>query len=394
MLGSSIQSAQGSWWQQSPQSAIDINGQNLTDVANITPDSSDARDIGSTSAEIQSIYMGDSGRMYFGLGQTLSIFRSSSNSLAIEAVNSGTAESPVAAGVVLGSSGNYVGTQVVFTTTTGTIPTSSFLNETCYYRTQDVTTNWERLNWISSIADPANGGWRVGMEKGGTGDFRDLKWAREELSGKEVFLNMECSTGNDSVAIGLVYAHLRWDIASMGGVGSTYFMGRSGATTLDINVPTGATITHDINGSPILNHGAGAFAFQENTTISSTGTLTIDAFTTGGDVTNPNNIVFSATNKAIYAPGSDDAYTMGFARDNGVGWTEVWRMQGADDPYFSMGGSQQFKFYNSGSASFGGYLGLFKTDSDSAVEGDLWYDDSENVLKYFNGTVVKTIANV
>ena len=38
------------------------------------------------------------------------------------------------------------------------------------------------------------------------------------------------------------------------------------------------------------------------------------------------------------------------------------------------------------------YLGLWKTDVDSAVEAELWYDDSENVLKYFNGTSVKTIA--
>lgn len=38
------------------------------------------------------------------------------------------------------------------------------------------------------------------------------------------------------------------------------------------------------------------------------------------------------------------------------------------------------------------YLGLFKTDSDSAVEAELWYDDSENVLKYYNGTTVKTLA--
>jgi len=47
-----------------------------------------------------------------------------------------------------------------------------------------------------------------------------------------------------------------------------------------------------------------------------------------------------------------------------------------------------------GGVTLGGYLGLFKTDTDSPVEGELWYDDSENVLKYYNGTTVKTIATV
>lgn len=44
--------------------------------------------------------------------------------------------------------------------------------------------------------------------------------------------------------------------------------------------------------------------------------------------------------------------------------------------------------------TLGGYLTLFKTDTDSAVEAELWYDDSENVLKYYNGTAVKTLAVV
>jgi hypothetical protein len=41
-------------------------------------------------------------------------------------------------------------------------------------------------------------------------------------------------------------------------------------------------------------------------------------------------------------------------RDSGVGLVEVARLQGADDPYFALGGSQEFKFYNSGYADCGG----------------------------------------
>jgi hypothetical protein len=59
---------------------------------------------------------------------------------------------------------------------------------------------------------------------------------------------------------------------------------------------------------------------------------------------------FISDAQRIAAPGSDDEYTMIKAQDNGVGLVEVARFAGAADPYFSMGGSQEFKFYNSGDA--------------------------------------------
>lgn len=43
--------------------------------------------------------------------------------------------------------------------------------------------------------------------------------------------------------------------------------------------------------------------------------------------------------------------------------------------------------------NLGDYLGVFKTDTDSAVEAELWYDDSENKLKFYNGTGVETITS-
>ena len=42
----------------------------------------------------------------------------------------------------------------------------------------------------------------------------------------------------------------------------------------------------------------------------------------------------------------------------------------------------------------GAYLKLLSTDTDSAVAGEVWYDTSENVIKYYNGSVVKTLAVV
>jgi hypothetical protein len=52
----------------------------------------------------------------------------------------------------------------------------------------------------------------------------------------------------------------------------------------------------------------------------------------------------------VMALNADNAHLDFHARDNGVGLIEVARMAGGADPYFAMGGSQQFKFYNSGVA--------------------------------------------
>lgn len=61
------------------------------------------------------------------------------------------------------------------------------------------------------------------------------------------------------------------------------------------------------------------------------------------------------TGVAQIRAGTTDTNTLAFeAKDTGVGLVEVAKMVGAADPYFSMGGSQQFKFYNSGVATFGG----------------------------------------
>ena len=57
---------------------------------------------------------------------------------------------------------------------------------------------------------------------------------------------------------------------------------------------------------------------------------------------------------------------------------------------YSAGGLNYF----AGNMNLDGYLKLKVTDTDGATEGQLWYDDSENVLKYYNGTIVKTVATV
>lgn len=76
-----------------------------------------------------------------------------------------------------------------------------------------------------------------------------------------------------------------------------------------------------------------------------------------------NNFGFANTGSELRAPNADDAYIVGKARDNGNAVIEIWRMAGAADPYFSTGGSQQNKFYESGITELAGIVGFGAADS-------------------------------
>ena len=58
---------------------------------------------------------------------------------------------------------------------------------------------------------------------------------------------------------------------------------------------SGASVDHYIAGTKVLDHASGAFAFQESTTLSSTGTLTINAFTLGGNITGNSKAITGVT---------------------------------------------------------------------------------------------------
>lgn len=44
--------------------------------------------------------------------------------------------------------------------------------------------------------------------------------------------------------------------------------------------------------------------------------------------------------------------------------------------------------------SLGGYMTLFRTDTDGSSTAQLWYDESEGALKFYDGAIVRTIAVV
>ncbi len=176
-----------------------------------------------------------------------------------------------------------------------------------------------------------------------------------------------------------------------------------------ISCELGTKLKFGIGSADKLWYTAGAFAFQEATTISSTALLTIGGIgttsttikgnltqSTQGDITFVTSNVANSTGSIRLTIGSNAATAVatwsnvthtGFvlthtasinagtttsdyatfgAFDTGVSMVEVARLQGAADPYFSMGGSQQFKFYNSGVCDFANPV-MFSASVDSAL---------------------------
>lgn len=66
-----------------------------------------------------------------------------------------------------------------------------------------------------------------------------------------------------------------------------------------------------------------------------------------------NSFRATASGCGLCAADVNAAYFCLYARDTDAALVEIARLQGAADPYFSCGGAQQFKFYNSGVGDFG-----------------------------------------
>ena len=74
-------------------------------------------------------------------------------------------------------------------------------------------------------------------------------------------------------------------VINKGGNSQAVFWADASAGDTAVMASSGASVDHYIAGTKVLDHASGAFAFQESTTLSSTGTLTINAFSLGGKLT-------------------------------------------------------------------------------------------------------------
>jgi len=178
---------------------------NLASVAintSLLSDTADTDSLGSTSKEWLNAYIGDAGKLYFGLGQDASIERSAANEMTITATAGVTVESvKIDGGVVTGASsitstgftGDLTGnadTVTSFTPASGsltlsgadalTITTTGETNSTLPLGTKTlVATDVATLSSLTSIGTIGTGTWEatdVGVAHGGTGKSSWTQW--------------------------------------------------------------------------------------------------------------------------------------------------------------------------------------------------------------------------
>lgn len=123
------------------------------------------------------------------------------------------------------------------------------------------------------------------------------------------------ATAADSLIIGAITASgdLHF-VVNKGGESHTVFLADGSTGDTILNAASGASVDHYIDTTKVLDHASGLFTFQESTTVSSTGTLTLGAITLSGAV--------SGGNQAISAIGDIDSDETDFkisANDQGAG---------------------------------------------------------------------------
>jgi hypothetical protein len=118
--------------------------------------------------------------------------------------------------------------------------------------------------------------------------------------------------------------------------------------TLDVSAGTLTLAADQISGDKV--EGGTINAITVNT-------LTLGTTLTGADKPFTGLGDFTFTDGSIIATATSDSATVIFKAtdDDGAALAqlEVMRLVGANDPYVAFGGSQQFKFYNGGTATFG-----------------------------------------
>ena len=290
------------------------------------------------------------------------------------------------------------------------------------------------------ISNTAGDGW-IRLAKGTTGGLlaagaNDPEWNTKVLHTSNAFAFQESTTLSSTGTLTI-------NAFSLGGkltAGATEIEGSG--FDIDGGTIDGVTITSPtINGTIAttgltipgftmggsLNTGGNSITGSAYTITSSSGNLTLSAaaalaLSPANTIDFSKNFVAQADALQIIPWQTANTYLRLMAFDTGVGNVEVARMQGAADPYFAMGGSQEFKFYYSGTANFGDatidsikdlrgsnsqiidfwattsiglntWLKLFVTDTDGDGEGELWYDDSEKKLKFRTAAGVETITS-
>lgn len=136
--------------------------------------------------------------------------------------------------------------------------------------------------------------------------------------------------------------------------------------------------------------GAPAFCFNgdDDTGIYRVGANNLGIATGGSVVVDVNLTRMVVTGTVLAGYGTAGGPGLSFGDDSDTG---LFR-DAANSCAISAGGAAKVSF-DATNTTFETYVILLNTDVDGTSEGQLWYDDSENKLKFYNGTAVETVTS-
>jgi len=376
----------------------------------ITPSGASTLDLGSTSAEWANLYIGDAGRIYLGLAQDVSIYRSAADTLSLGAGDSLTLPS---------GTGTYSQTFTGTTTDAMTIVANSLTSGNALDISSTSTaalTGDALVNLSVSGANASASITRYGIYSSNTatGATSTNYGGYFRASGGTSNIGIAGIATNDAGVYAASTTNMGIQAQSISGIAGLFVINPTSINTvaeiLRVQRQTSGTAANDIGGSMgwyiedaggtseltgrisnlLTNAGAAteASALTFWTRTGGAAIAEVARFNNYGVVLGASGLGYNASNLA------DGDYATFGARDSELDVrVEVARLAGASDPYFAMGGLQEFKFYNSG-------YGLITLDKqlqfgDSGVyvlsDDDGHLDLTADISIDLNGTV--TMAN-
>ena len=213
-----------------------------------------------------------------------------------------------------------------------------------------------------------------------------IERSRSVLNDTSVLGDLTFASGKGITSIGNIVFQAGASLASGSTNGNTLLFKANDTTFLTFT--TGATDVCTLEGVTLKG------------TILADGTVTMPALTFGSTTVFTGTATFNG-NVVMGTMDIDDDSGAVTLVDMGV--TDA-PADGTEESYaFKLDGVSMFTIYGKSdgagavderSLHCGAYLKLHSTDTDSAVAGEVWYDTSENVIKFYNGSAVKTLAVV
>jgi len=350
-----------------PLSATKALG-NLTGVAintSLISDAADTDDLGSATYEWRSLYLGDDGRLYFGIGQDGSIHRNAANELTITATAGVTVSNDFTATTLYGDGSNL--------TNVGSAVANALTIDAKEEGTGSIVKGQPVYNSGSAgVAKPLIG--LADCNVDGKAHMIGLAAEAISMNGNGIVRVVGLLSGVDTLGTNVVnpdgqtwsagdelflsettggLTNVRPTSGHIVEIGWSLF-GSSNTDAILVEVDTPSHGVHVASGDDITlrmgdSGGSNYVYFKDYAN------ATVGSMDSNGNFTSYGYIHLSANENGFLGPTNDDGDYMTFqARDSDTdSLVIIGGMYGAANPYFGLGGLSEFKFYREGHALAG-----------------------------------------